>query len=200
LHEFFVNHNGMKMPTPVADHVDNVADGAFDSQLVADVVGTPNVRFGQLSGVVRGATADIDVTVEPSNSPITLKLATTAGTGKAVFGANNSDTLVINQSGTLAIQGVTESNQRDNIRIQATVDGKKVNETDELFSVVWVNLGFRNSGSFSPDNAARTKIIEAIGQDRLGTYRSSGSIPPTVAPKDFQDPVTAESTSTIHSA
>jgi hypothetical protein len=73
-----------------------------------------------------------------------------------------------------------------------------------------VNLGFRNSGSFSPDNAARTKIIEAIGQDRLGTYRSSGSIPPlvrtvveivgTVAPKDFQDPVTAESTSTIHSA
>jgi hypothetical protein len=181
--------------------VANVADGAFDSQLIVDVVGTPSVRFGDLSGVVRDNAADIDITVAPSNPPktVTLSLKTISGGGKAVFAANNSDTLVINQSGKIKIQGITESSQRDNIRLQATIDGKKANETDELLSVVWVNIEFRNSGSFSQNNAGLPAIVAAMGQNLLGTYRSSGKLDPyvrtvveivgTVSPKDFQDKV-----------
>jgi hypothetical protein len=91
--------------------------------------------------------------------------------------------------------------------VQATVNGKKVNQNDEVFSVVWVNLAFRNEGSFSPDNAARIKIIEAMGQDKLGTYRSNGTAAPlvrtvveivgTVSPKNFQDKIILNRTKSL---
>jgi hypothetical protein len=181
--------------------VSNVGDGLFDSQLIADYVGTPKVAFGPLSGVIKGDTADLDVTVQQTNPPqnVTLTLSKTSGTGAAQFAANNSNTLVITQSGKVRIKGITESSQRDNIRIQATVDGVKVNEADELFSVVWVTLSFRNSGSFSSDNDARDRIVKGLGQDKLGTLLSNGILPPlwrtaiemvgSVSPKDYQEKI-----------
>lgn len=180
--------------------VSNVADGAFDSQLIADFVGTPRVRFGSLSGVVKGDTADLDVTVQQLNpsQPITLTLTTTTGTGSAQFVANGSKTLQITQSGKVTIQGITESSQRDNIRVRATVNGVNVSETqkDAVFSVVSVSVAFRNSGTFSSNNAARSNIIAFLGQDRLGTFLSTGGggrlqrtaveIVGTVSPQNYQ--------------
>lgn len=180
--------------------VSNVADGAFDSQLVVDLVGTSIVRFGSLPGVVKGDTADLDVTVLNPTSPpqpITLTLATTSGTGSAQFAANSSSTLQITQSGKVSIKGITASSKRDNIRVRATLNGVNVGELkkDAVLSVVSVSVAFRNSGTFSPNNAARSRIIEYMGQDKLGTFLSTGSIRRqfrtvvefvgTVSPKDY---------------
>jgi hypothetical protein len=177
--------------------VANVADGLLDSYLVVDVVAKPKVKIGDLTAVVKNDTATVNVKMS-TNAPtdVTLTLLTRSGTGAAQFASNNSTTMTINATTDVVIKGVTESDTRDNIRLQATrADGKKLD--DEDFSVLWVTVQLRNAGSVSDDNSAKNAIKSAMGTLTLGTLRSTGTtaakmwrntveIMGTVSPSNFK--------------
>jgi hypothetical protein len=177
--------------------VANVADGFLDSFLVVDVVAKPKVKIGDLTAVVKNDTATVNVKMS-TNAPtdVTLTLLTRSGTGAAEFASNSSTTMTINATTDVVIKGVTESNTRDNIRLQATrADGKKLD--DEDFSVLWVTLQLRTAGSVSDDNSAKNAIKSAMGTLTLGTLRSTGTtaakiwrntveIMGTVSPSNFK--------------
>ena len=184
--------------------VANVADGLFDSALVVDFVAKPKVKIGDLKAVIKSDTEGVTVTVSPTNPApnITLTLATRSGTGSAQFASNNSTTMTITATTTVQIKGLTESDTRDNIRIEAKDDqGKKLD--DEDFSVLWVTISIRTSGSISSDNSARSAIAAVQGSGpSLGTIRHTGStsalgafwgnaveLVGTVAPKNFNEKI-----------
>lgn len=169
-----VNENGDTVQVDAT--VANVADGLLDSYLIVDVVARPNIRIGDLVAVVRNDTATVNVRMS-TNAPttVTLTLQTRTGTGAARFASNNSTTMEITQTSDVVIEGITESSTRNNIRLQANrSDGRKLD--DEDFSVLWVTLQLRTSGTVSDDNAARDVIRSAMGTLNLGTLRSTGSI------------------------
>jgi len=181
--------------------VANVADGLFDSALVVDLVAKPKVKIGSLDAVVKNDTASVTVTVSPTSPApnITLTLSTKSGSGAAQFASNNSTSLTITQTTNVDIKGITESDTRNNIRIEAKDDqGKKLD--DEDFSVLWVTITIRTSGSISSDNDAKTVIGQVQGNSSpsLGTIYHSGAragigkfwgngveLVGTVAPKNF---------------
>lgn len=190
--------------------VANVSDGYLDSQLVMDVVSTPKVRIDPLTAVVKNNSATVLVKMSSTN-PITatLKLITREGTdGSAQFASGGGTSLTINATTAVEIKGITESSTRDNIRLEAhDATGAPLNSED--FSVVWVTLSLRTSGSFSPDNEAATNgsIERRLGTTTLGTFQSSGfntnaiwrtgmEYVGTVAPSDFHDKVTLTRTVT----
>jgi hypothetical protein len=203
--EFTLPVNGTADTIEVNLTVANVADGLFDSLLVVDFVAKTKVKIGDLKAVIKNDTATVDVTVSPASQPatITLALSTKEGTGAAQFNSNNSTTLTITQTTTVEIKGITESSTRNNIRIEAKDDqGKKLD--DEDFSVLWVTLSLRTSGSISSDNAARTAIgqVQGSSSPSLGTVYHSGAtstkgnfwgnaveIVGTVAPSNFEDKI-----------
>jgi hypothetical protein len=168
-----VNENGDTVQVDAT--VANVADGLFDSYLVIDVVAKPKVKIGDLVAVVKNDTATVNVKMS-TNAPtdVTLTLLMKSGTGAAVFDSTSSTTMTINATTDVVIRGVTESSTRDNIRLQATrSDGKKLD--DEDFSVLWVTLQLRTSGTVSSDNSAKNAIKSAMGTLALGTLRSTGA-------------------------
>jgi hypothetical protein len=185
--------------------VANVADGLFDSALVVDFIAKPKVKIGDLVAVVKNDTASVSVTVSPTTPApnITLTLSTKSGTGAAQFASNNSTSLTITQTTNVDIKGITESSSRDNVRIEAKDDqGKKLD--DEDFSVLWVTITIRTSGSISSDNNAKSVIGQVQGNSSptLGPTRHTGSIAVvgqfwgnavelvgTVAPKNFQEKI-----------
>jgi hypothetical protein len=185
--------------------VANVADGLFDSALVVDVVTKPKVKIGSLDAVVKNDTGTVTVTVSPTSPApnITLTLSTKSGNGAAQFASNNSTSLTITQTTNVDIKGITESDTRNNIRIEAKDDqGKKLD--DEDFSVLWVTITIRTSGSISSDNDAKTVIGQVQGNSSpsLGTIYHSGAraaigkfwgngveLVGTVAPKNFDKKV-----------
>jgi len=185
--------------------VANVADGLFDSALVVDFIAKPKVKIGDLVAVVKDDTASVTVTVSPTTPApnITLTLSTKSGTGAAQFASNNSTSLTITQTTNVDIKGITESSTRDNVRIEAKDDqGKKLD--DEDFSVLWVTITIRTSGSISSDNNAKSVIGQVQGNSSptLGPTRHTGSIAVvgqfwgnavelvgTVAPKNFQEKI-----------
>lgn len=203
--EFTLPVNGTADTIQVDLTVANVADGLFDSSLVVDFVAKTKVKIGDLVAVIKNDTATVDVTVSPSNQPadVTLSLSTRSGTGVAQFTSNNSTTMTITQTTTVEIKGITESSTRNNIRIEARDDqGKKLD--DEDFSVLWVTLTLRTSGSVSSDNAARAAIGQVQGNSSptLGTVYHSGAtstkgnfwgnaveIVGTVAPSNFEEKI-----------
>ena len=203
--EFTLPVNGTGDTIQVDLTVANVADGLFDSALVVDFVAKPKVKIGDLVAVIKNDTATVDVTVSPANPAptITLALSTKSGTGNAQFTSNNSTSMTITQTTTIEIKGLTESSTRDNVRIEAKdAQGKKLD--DEDFSVLWVTLAIRTSGSVSSENAARAAIGQVQGNTSpsLGTVYHSGATSArgnfwgnavefvgTVAPSNFQERV-----------
>jgi len=185
--------------------VANVADGLFDSLLVVDVVSKPKVKIGDLKAVVKNDTANVSVTITPATPApnVTLTLATRSGTGAAQFTQNNSTSITITQTTNVEIKGLTESSARDNIRIEAKDDqGKKLD--DEDFSVLWVTITIRTSGSISSDNNAKSVIGQVQGNSSptLGTIHHTGArsalgqfwgngveLVGTVAPKNFEEKI-----------
>lgn len=203
--EFTLPVNGTGDTIQVDLTVANVADGLFDSALVVDFVAKTKVKIGDLVAVVKNDTATVDVTVSPTSPApnITLALSTKSGTGAAQFTSNNSTTMTITQTTTVEIKGITESSTRNNIRIEAKDDqGKKLD--DEDFSVLWVTLSLRTSGSVSSENAARAAIGQVQGtlSPSLGTVYHSGATSTkgnfwgnavemvgTVAPSNFEEKI-----------
>jgi hypothetical protein len=185
--------------------VANVADGLFDSSLVVDFVAKPKVKISELKAVIKNDKESVTVTVSPTNPApnITLTLSTRSGTGSAQFTSNNSTTMTITQTTNVEIQGLMESDTRDNIRIEAKDDqGKKLD--DEDFSVLWVTISIRTSGSISSDNSARSAIgtVQGSGSPTLGPLRHTGAtsalgafwgnaveLVGTVAPKNFNEKI-----------
>ena len=185
--------------------VANVADGLFDSLLVVDVVSKPKVKIGDLKAVIKNDTGTVAVTITPATPApnVTLTLATRSGTGAAQFTQNNSTSITITQTTQVEIKGLTESSTRDNIRIEAKdAQGKKLD--DEDFSVLWVTISIRTSGSISSDNNAKSVIGQVQGNSSptLGPTRHTGSLAAigqfwgnavelvgTVAPKNFDEKI-----------
>ena len=185
--------------------VANVADGLFDSLLVVDVVSKPKVKIGDLKAVIKNNTGTVAVTITPATPApnVTLTLATRSGTGAAQFTQNNSTSITITQTTQVEIKGLTESSTRDNIRIEAKdAQGKKLD--DEDFSVLWVTISIRTSGSISSDNNAKSVIGQVQGNSSptLGPTRHTGSLAAigqfwgnavelvgTVAPKNFDEKI-----------
>ena len=185
--------------------VANVADGLFDSALVVDVVSKPKVKIGDLKAVIKNDTANVTVTITPATPApnVTLTLSTRSGTGAAQFTSNNSTSMTITQTTQVEIKGLTESSTRDNVRIEAKDDqGKKLD--DEDFSVLWVTITIRTSGSISSDNNAKSVIGQVQGNSSptLGPTRHTGSLAAigqfwgnavelvgTVAPKNFDEKI-----------
>ena len=185
--------------------VANVADGLFDSLLVVDVVSKPKVKIGDLKAVVKNDTANVSVTITPATPApnVTLTLSTRSGTGAAQFTQNNSTSITITQTTNVEIKGLTESSARDNIRIEAKDDqGKKLD--DEDFSVLWVTITIRTSGSISSDNNAKSVIGQVQGNSSptLGTIHHTGArsalgqfwgngaeLVGAVAPKNFEEKI-----------
>lgn len=85
------------------------------------------VTLGAAPLVGRGLEADVAVTLDPSPLPagstVTLRLATAAGTGAAVFAASGTDTLRVAASGPVRLRGVTESSAAGNVRLRAALPG-----------------------------------------------------------------------------
>ena|SRR5687768_110523 len=204
--EFTLPVNGTADTIQVDLTVANVADGLFDSSLVIDFVAKTKVKIGDLVAVVKNDTATVDVTVSPTNqsATVTLSLSTKAGgTGSAQFTSNNSTTMTITQTTTVEIKGITESSTRNNIRIEAKDDqGKKLD--DEDFSVLWVTISLRTSGSIPTENAARAAIgiLQGSFLPSLGTIYHTGptstkgkfwgnavEIVGTVAPSNFEEKI-----------
>jgi len=135
----------------------------------------PTVTFGSLDAVGKDQTASVQVTLNPSPSSVsvTLSLAATSGTGSAVFTSNNSSTLVVTQSTSVEIKGVTQSSTADNIRLEAKVNNQSLSTED--FTVILITLTLRTSGSVSLDNGGRSAYSTAIGTTSLGPLLSSGT-------------------------
>ncbi len=185
--------------------VANVADGLFDSALVVDFIAKPKAKISDLKAVVKNDTGSVTVTITPATPApnVTLTLSTRSGTGAAQFASNNSTSLTITQTTNVDIKGLTESSTRDNIRIEAKDDqGKKLD--DEDFSVLWVTISIRTSGSISSDNNAKSVIGQVQGNSSptLGTVRHTGAMSAmgqfwgnavelvgTVAPKNFEEKI-----------
>jgi hypothetical protein len=156
--------------------VANVADGAFDSQLLIDYVAAPVVSIGALTAVVKNNTATVEVKVGNPQGEITLKLETTAGSGEALFASTGSDTMTITQTTPVEILGTMESSDRDNISLKAfNADGEELDS--EKFSVLWVTMDLHSSNgmSISADNSAEPVISWAVGTSALGTLYSTGA-------------------------
>jgi hypothetical protein len=134
-----------------------------------------------LIGVPKNDTAEVEVTLSPSpsNASVTLRLSKTSGdSGEARFASNNSTTLVINQSTTVSIKGITESDTANNIRLVAMVGSPGSELASRSFSVVWVTLELRISDKVSDDNGSKSLYVDLFGRDTLGTFLGSGTLPP----------------------
>lgn len=156
---------------------DGVIPDEGDLQIAAAVTcQSPDASIEPFLGVGKGQTVNVPVTLTPSpaTTPVTLTLSTINGTGAAKFAANNSTTLSISQSGTVAITGVTESSTADNIRLEAKLGTTSLDSDD--FSVVFVTLNLRTGTdkTVSSDNSARATYISFVGSDSLGTFFATG--------------------------
>lgn len=96
------------------------------------------VTLGAAPLVGRGLEADVAVTLDPSPLPagrtVTLRLATVAGTGEAVFAATGTDTLQVAASG--PVRGVAESSAAGNIRLRAALPGGAADVAETPVTVV----------------------------------------------------------------
>lgn len=159
----------------------------------------PQVNMTNITGVGKGFTNTVQVSLNPSPSAnaITLSLSTTSGSGSAVFDANGQSTMTVSTSGPVLVRGVTESSTAGNIKLEAKRNTLSLGSFN--FTVVQVTLSLRTSGSISSDNSARAAYISAIGSDILQTRFSTGStfqmwrtnveIVATVLPANFSSPI-----------
>jgi hypothetical protein len=81
----------------------------------------PNIRVTPLEVIGKNSTKQVFVTaIGTNNQPVTLTIQATTGTGEAKFTSNNSTTMTITQSQNVEIKGITESSQKDNLKITAS--------------------------------------------------------------------------------
>ena len=139
-------------------------------------VTAPNVSIASFDAVARDATVGVQVSVSnnPNNAPITLRLRrASGGSGAARFALNNSTSITITRSTTVQIKGVEISSTAGNLRLEAVFGTTTL--ASQAFTVIWVELALRNSDRVSTQNSARATWVRALGTDRLGQFRSSGT-------------------------
>jgi hypothetical protein len=139
-------------------------------------VQNPSVTIpDSLIAVGKNYSIDVNIGVSPpsNQTPITLSLSTTSGTGQARFTSNNSTTLTITQTSTVNISGITESSTSNNIFLEAKAGDATL--AGRSFTVVEVTLSLRTSGQFSADNAARNALNDYLGSYDLGTRFANGT-------------------------
>ncbi len=118
-------------------------------------------------------TVNIGVSPPSNQTPISLTLSTTSGTGQARFTSNNSTTLTITQSSMVEISGITESSTANNIFLEARAGDAAL--AGRSFTVVEVTLALRTSGQFSEDNDKRDALRNYLGSFDLGTRFANGT-------------------------
>lgn len=163
----------------------------------------PTVQIGQIEVVPKGGQKNIEITLNPSalvNESVTLTLLTTEGNGGAQFVSSGSQIMQISQSGSVTLRGVEASSKTNNIRIKAEYGEDLLASKD--FTVLWIELSLRTSGSVSFDNAGRSTYSSALGTANLGLLSSTGTAPNlwrtgveivgTVLPSDFASQVGLE--------
>jgi hypothetical protein len=101
-----------------------------------------------------------------NNQPVTLTIQTTTGTGEAKFTSNNSTTMTITQSQNIEIKGITESSQKDNLKITASFGN--TTSTDN-FSVATVKIIRTVQTTETDVTDAKTKTIVGERQDLKAT-------------------------------
>jgi hypothetical protein len=129
-----------------------------------------NVQITPFIAVPKDKPINVEVMVTPASNtkPITLTLSTRKGTtGQAVFADNNSDSITITKSTMVAIKGIKESDQSDNIELQALLPDQKQPLATNKFCVLWVTVDFSNSSTFSMDNSARQEVTKLLGSDEI---------------------------------
>jgi hypothetical protein len=131
---------------PLRRTVSRAAAGSTDvSATLTDTTRTVTivvvgVTLGAAPLVGRGLEADVAVTLDPSPLPagrtVTLRLATVAGTGEALFAATGTGTLQAGASGAVRLRGVTESSAAGNIRLRAALPGGVADVAETPVTVV----------------------------------------------------------------
>jgi hypothetical protein len=108
----------------------------------------PIIKITPFELVGKDLVKQIAVTaVGTNNQPVTLTIQATTGTGEAKFTSNNSTAMTITQSQNVEIKGITESSQKDNLKITAS---------------------FGNTTSMDNFGVATVKIIRTV-QNTVGT-------------------------------
>ena len=120
-----------------------------DSNSIGFEVKPLSVGFQTFQVVGKGTSRIIAVTVMPATnrSPITLTLRRSSGSSGSAQFANNSGTMQITNSQNVEIKGITESDVKDNMILEAD----KGNATPETFSVAVIKIN-RDMLSYDSQN------------------------------------------------
>ena len=147
-----------------------------DASAFCDVL-PPQVTISDIVAVGKNYTADVNVTLNPSpsNTPVTLTLSTTSGTGSARF-SDDTTSKTISQTTTVTIKGVTESSTANNIRLQASAGSTTLATVDFTVILVTLDLRYTSDLMVSMDNAAINNYMTANGTTHLGLFFSTGQI------------------------
>jgi hypothetical protein len=143
------------------------------------------VTIQPITAVAKNGTVDVKVEVAPAGNqtPITLSLATDQNTSGLAKFSDDSTSKQITQTTTLTIKGVTESSQKDNVSLTATINNNVVAKARIRFSVLWVVLSFRygNNLTISEDNSAKVASVSLHGTASLGLQRVTFPLTPPVS-------------------
>ena len=142
------------------------------------------VTFQQFQIVGKGASRNIAVTVIPANnsSPITLTLRRSNGSSGSAQFANNSNTMQITTSQNVEIKGITESDVKDNIILEAD----KGSAPPETFSVALIKIN-RDVLSYDSQNnviTTPTPVTDATPTTIVGEriMLNAEIVPPGITP------------------
>jgi hypothetical protein len=162
--------------------------------LTADLTVLPQVIITPILVVPKASGRTVRVEVSPAGSQINLTLTTRQGTGQAIFNSSGSNTLTITNTQNVRIEGIMESSQTDNIRIEAKVGQQNQVVSFDDFTVLRVDLNL-NNGNVSSDNSALGQYQFALGTTNLGAFygaglwRTGAEIVGIVYPNDFPHPI-----------
>ena len=97
----------------------------------------PQVTIGQLRQVFQGELGSFDIEITPTGglSPITLRLRCDVGTGRATF-EDGSTEMLITESGTVRVRGITSSDVPGALTLTAWPDGSTSPVATAFFDVI----------------------------------------------------------------
>ena len=111
--------------------------------------------------VGKDSTRNVAVQVSPTNNntPITLTISRSSGSGDAQF-SNNQTTIQITRSGNVAIKGITESSVKDNLTLSASLG----NASPRSFSVATVKINRTVAGQPTPTDVTDATTPTIVGE------------------------------------
>jgi hypothetical protein len=156
---------------------DCIVDTVLGSASAFCDVQPPQVTISNIEAVGKNYTADVNITLNPSpsNTPVTLTLSTTSGTGSARF-SDDTTSKTISQTTTVTIKGVTESSTANNIQLQASAGSTTLATVNFTVILVTLDLRYTSDLMVSMDNAAINNYMTANGTTHLGLFFSTGQI------------------------